>query len=100
VAQIYLDINDIAARYEDIANWLCRGDQVFVTRCGSPVLRISSPTDATTAGQRAIPTTTAGPACGSTRPAQRVLGLHRGTTTPGPDFNDPLPDSLLSGESK
>jgi hypothetical protein len=99
MARIYLDINDIASRSEDIAHWLRRGDQVFVTRCGPTVFRIAPSGDTPTTPPQTT-TTTSGPTTGGGELPPRVLGLHQGTTTPGPDFNDPLPEAIWSGEVK
>ena len=93
----HIDINEFSARSDDVASWLQRGDDVLISRCGKMMFRVSSiDTPQTPTGT----TTTAGPPCVSGAPGKRILGLRPGTTTTGPDFNDPLPESFWSGRTE
>ncbi len=85
MALITLDINELPARYAEVLCCFHPGDSIVVTRGGSPVFQLVPTT---------MPPTTPGPS------AQRILGMNRGTTTIGPDFNDPLPKEFWSGETK
>jgi hypothetical protein len=89
----HIDVNDLAARSDEVIFWLHRGDSVFITRCGPVIFQVSL----TPAGVGIMPTTTTSGPPGDTAPKKRILGLHPGTTTAGPDFNDPLPESFWSG---
>ena len=86
----HIDVNDLAARVAEVVSWLRCGDCVYVTRSEMVIFQASP----APAGVGTMPTS--GPP-GDTAPKKRILGLHPGSMTIGPDFNDPLPEGFWSG---
>jgi len=84
MARITLDVLELADRVTDVMTWLAAGDKVVLTIDGRPTFRLG------------LTTNYPDPLAGSLPP--RVLGMHAGTTTITPDFNDPLPESWADAE--
>lgn len=70
MATIYIDVNELPARFTEAVGWAERNDTVLITRDGKAVIRLvpDRPPESRT---------------------KRVLGMHAGTTMLPDDFNDP-----------
>jgi antitoxin (DNA-binding transcriptional repressor) of toxin-antitoxin stability system len=76
---VTIDVNELPTRYAEAVSRAERGEDVLVTASGQRPFRL-------------VPV----PTC-PTRP--RILGMHPGSMSMPPDFDEPLPDDFWLGQS-